>query len=56
MAHRTRDELLSDLLELRESYAKAIEMIENQQGQLSLALTVLAELGFDLADFAVMLG
>lgn len=55
MAHRTRDQLLSDLLEMRESYEQAIELIENQQGQLSLALTVLASLGFELLDFADML-
>jgi len=45
----TKDQLLS---ELRECYDAALEIIENQRSQLSLALFVLADLGFDLSDFA----
>jgi hypothetical protein len=39
------------LTELREAYEGALEIIENQRSQLSLALFVLADLGFDLNDW-----
>lgn len=53
MAERTKDQLLS---EMRESYEAALEIIERQRGQLALALSVLAGLGFDLSDFADLIG
>jgi hypothetical protein len=39
------------LCELRDCYDSALLMIERQRSQLSLALFVLADLGFDLNDF-----
>ena len=45
----TKDQLLSNL---QDSYEAALEIIENQRSQLALALFVLAEIGFDLSDFA----
>ena len=49
MPERATDQLLS---ELWECYDAALEIIEQQRSQLALALFVLAEIGFDLSDFA----
>lgn len=55
MPPRTRVELMSQVAELEERCESLIETVEKQQGQLSLALTVLASLDFELSDFADML-
>lgn len=53
MAERTKEQII--MSELRECYEVALETIERQRSQLSLALSVLVEIGFDLSDFADLL-
>lgn len=53
MQESTREQLLVEFHELNDA---ALEIIEQQRSQLSLALFVLDELGFDLNDFADAMG
>lgn len=53
MPDRTSDQIVA---EIRYCYEKALDTIAKQQSQLSLALSLLADLGFDLEDFADLLG